>query len=1076
MKRLVIVGNGMAADKVLELIVEQGGGTGGEWEVTVFGDEPRLAYNRILLVDVLTGRKTCEGIQLKTAEWYKTHRIHLKAGVKVTRIDSGRKIVIDSDGNATRYDKLLLAVGARPFLPPVPGIDKERVCVIRSLDDVESVQGMAVKGLRAIVVGGGLLGLEAAKGLLDLGMDVTVLHLTGRVMDQQLDEMGASLLKKEIEKLGIKIRLEAVLDEICGSTAVDSVRLKGGETLPADMVVVCAGIVPDLTLARESGIRTNRGVVVDDELRTSEPDIFAIGDVAEHRGKCYGLVAPLNEQAWVVLSNMRRTPEEPPVHYGGTPCMTKLKVSGIAVTSAGKFDGGEDQEQIVMLDTSRGIYKKFVFHEDRLCGAILVGDFSTGATALGLIESGLSAASFRESLLAENGTGIPVKLTDQEYVCNCHGVTRETIVEVVRTKGLRSRQEVATHTKASTGCGGCAQDVTDLVAQYALSPSSPLSSPSPAPSPEVAEPVLMRTLLSEYPPAYPKGLEIDRIKKEGLGLDFDAIFEKDVQALSEDDFYRLKTYGICSQKHPGFFMLRIRIPGGKITSDQAKAISDLSRQYAGGWVHVSTRQNFELHWVKLQNVRAIWERLTEVGLSTRSSCGHTMRNVMACPHGAVSPGAVMDVEPIARAISDFFVRRSDYINPALPNRLNILFSACPDCDPDVVINDLGFRAVKREGTSDQGPSIGFEMWVGGSLGAHPSLGFKLKDWLSIRDVLPACQAVFEIYMKHGLRNKAKSRLKWLLEQWGRERFSLLFEQVFHGKRSLPENAEIPWETLERSGMMGREEATVSTKLAWFRESPGDGCYSQKQSGKVRIPVHLPLGEIRSSQLASLAELAYQYGESSLHLTKEQNVEIQGVVGRHAAKLLRVLSRMKLFPVVESKNRNIVACPGTEFCVLAVTDSQGVAHSLFQEMKFASTEAARLFEGIQISVSGCPNSCAKHQVADIGLAGGMTMVNGERRYSYSLFLGGSMKGGVRLGEVVLKGITEEVVGPVVQDVVECVASHREGEEEFHRVMSRVGLQKISQQLEERIKSRRPRVWEKILMECLAGVEESGVLPG
>lgn len=664
-----------------------------------------------------------------------------------------------------------------------------------------------------------------------------------------------------------------------------------------------------------------------------------------------------------------------------------------------------------------------------------------------------------------------MELKGQEYVCNCHGVTRETIIEAVRTKGLKNRQEVAIHTKASTGCGGCAQDVTDLVAQYAMSPSSPLSPPSR----EVPEPVLMRTLLSRYPAAYPKGLEIDRIKKEGLGLDFDEIFEKDVQALSEDDFYRLKTYGICSQKHPGFFMLRIRIPGGKVTSDQAKAISDLSDRYAGGWVHVSTRQNFEFHWVKLQNVRAIWERLAEVGLSTRSSCGHTMRNVMACPHGAVSPDAVMDVEPIARAISDFFVRRSDYINPALPNRLNILFSACPDCDPDVVINDLGFRAVRRKEPGSQGTSVGFEMWVGGSLGAHPSLGFKLKDWISIRDVLPACQAVFEIYMKHGLRNKAKSRLKWLLEQWGREKFSLLFEHVFHGKRLLPENAEVPWDTFERSGMMEEEEVMTSKKLAWFRESPEEGCYSQKQSGKIRIPVHLPLGDLRSSQLVSLAELAHQYGEGSLHLTKEQNVEIQGVSARHAAKLLRILARMKLFPVIESKNRNIVACPGTEFCVLAVTDSQGVAHSLFQGMKFATTEGDRLFEGIQISVSGCPNSCAKHQVADIGLAGGMTMVNGERRYSYSLFLGGTMKGGVRLGEVVLKGITEEVVRPVVQDVLECVASHREGEEEFHQVVNRVGLQKISRQLEERIKSRRPRVWEKILMECLSGVEERGVFP-
>ena len=1071
--KLVVVGNGMATDAFLESFFEQPPAIRSGWEIAVFGEEPSLAYNRILLVDVLTGRKSEEAVLLKKPEWFSSNRVQLKSGKRIAEINPGQKTVLDSDGNETSYDSLILAVGARPFMPPVPGVDKRNVCVLRTLEDVRSVLAIARSGQRAIVIGGGLLGLEAAKGLLDLGMDVTVLHLKDRVMDQQLDAMGGSFLKNEIEKLGIGIRLNAVLEEISGGEAVESVRLRDGESLAADLVLVCAGVLPDLTLARVAGIPCNRGVLVDDALRTGIPGIFAIGDVVEHRGTCYGLIAPLKEQARVIAHHLLRGGEEPGIRYEGTQCSTRLKVSGIAVVSSGKLEGGSGSEEIVMMDGHRGIYKKFIFQEDRLLGAILVGDAPEGARAIHLIEAGVSADSFRASLLGKAGDPVPGEAEGHELVCLCHGVTRETIVQAVKTKGLTSREEVSVHTKASTGCGGCSQEVSDLVAMHASVPAGPVVSPSPAPM-EQPEPVLMRTLLSEYPPAYPKGLEIDRIKKEGLGLDFDEIFEKDIRALSEDDFYRLKTYGICSQKHPGFFMLRIRVPAGRLSSDQAKAVADLSERYAGGWVHVSTRQNFEFHWVQLKNVRTIWETLSAVGLSTRSSCGHTMRNVMACPHGGTGPDAVMDVEPLAMAISDFFVRRSDYINPALPNRLNILFSACPACDPDVAINDLGFRAIRVPGADGRTFSAGFEMWAGGSLGAHPALGFKLKEFVSVRDVLPACEAVFEIYSKFGIRTKAKSRLKWLLDLWGEEKFSRLFEQVFHGKRFLPENNEIPWDDVERRMDLHRAPPDARDHV-WFRQALEAGCYPQRQSGEVRVPIHLALGEIRAAQLSGLADLAVRYGKQSLQLTKEQNIEIQDIPVRQSSKLLRGVKRLKLSPMLESANQNVVACPGTEFCVLAVTDAQGVAHSLLQEVAFVSDAASRFFEGIQISVSGCPNSCAKHQIADIGLSGGMTMLNGDRRYSYSLFLGGSMEGGVHLGEVILKGLTEEVVVPVVQDVLECVASHREGSESFYRVVERVGAQRIGKELAGRIQSRRPRTWEKILMECQVVDEENGVLP-
>ena len=939
--KLVIVGNGMAADAFLNSWTERSKLSDESWDVTVFGEERFHAYNRVQLVDVLTRRKTVENILLKTTDWYEKNGIFLRQGIRIARIDSQKKIVIDDSGAESKYDKVLLAVGAQAFIPPVPGAGLGGVFVLRTLEDVRRVSEKIRGAQRAIVLGGGLLGLEAAKGLFDAGVRVMVLHLKDQVMDQQLDRIGGALLKKEIERLGIEIRLNSTISEIQGSDSITGVCLNSGESIATDLLLICAGITPNTQLAVSSGINVGRGILVDDHLETNSPGVFAIGDAIEHRGLCYGLVAPLIEQARVAAHNILRKPEENPLTYAGTKCATTLKVSGIAVASAGSIQGGNDFEEYVELDTRRGVYRKLILQGDRLLGAILVGDVQGSSKILGLIESGEPLTDPDSVLIGnkENSASLPVA-DDREIICTCHSVTRGTILSAIKTRELKTREEVARHTKASTGCGSCAQAVTDLMLQKEKSPKTAMTVPSIVPT--TPEPAGARTLLTEYPPNYPKALEIERIKKEGLGLDFKEIFEKGVQALTEDDFYRLKTYGICSQKHPGFFMLRIRVPGGRLTSGQAKVIADLAARYGGGWAHITTRQNVELHWVRLKDVRAIWNALESVGLSTRSSCGHTMRNVIACPH-SLSPDSLLDVAPLAHAISDYFVHRSDIINPGLPNRLNIVFSACPECDADVYINDIGFRAIPGFSESGNGKSFGFELWAGGSLGAHPVLGFRLKEFLPVKDVLAACQAIFEIYAKYGNRNKAKSRLKWLVEQWGEDKFSAVFERVFQEKRSLPENPDF-------SGFVRPPKNTFSD-FAWLQQTPQNVCLPQRQAGKNRIPVAVPLGDLRAKQLSAIAMLAQKFGEDSLQLTKEQNIEFQNVSTRQAPKIIKSMRRMGLSFVSEKGIPAVVACPGTEFCVLAVTDSQGAAHSLLNNFRAESVENEEILKGVTIAVSG-----------------------------------------------------------------------------------------------------------------------------
>ncbi len=389
---LVIVGNGMAAARLVDELSKT---SLGRYAVAVIGDEPRLAYNRVLLSSVLAGETQSHDIELKPAGWWRDRGVTLKYGCRATEIDVGRRELKIENEESIGFSRLVLATGSTALRLNLPGADLAGVHTFRDTRDVDLLLALAAQKKRVVVVGGGLLGLEAAYGLAKAGAPVTLIHLKDRLMDRQLDAPAAELLKTLVERKGIRILLNANTARIHGETRVERVELTDGRKLEADAVIFAAGISPNISLAREAGIPVNRGVVVDDHLQTGVPDVFALGECAEHRGTCYGLVEPAYEQARVLARHLAGSPAA----YHGSVVSTNLKVSGVGVFSAGDCMGSEGSESIVLSDLRHGIYKKLVISEGRLTGAVLVGDTGDALWYFEMIRNRQSVAAIRSEMM-----------------------------------------------------------------------------------------------------------------------------------------------------------------------------------------------------------------------------------------------------------------------------------------------------------------------------------------------------------------------------------------------------------------------------------------------------------------------------------------------------------------------------------------------------------------------------------------------------------------------------------------------------------------------------------------------------
>ncbi|MBH4168875.1 NAD(P)/FAD-dependent oxidoreductase, partial [Pseudomonas aeruginosa] len=466
--KLVMVGNGMAGVRTLEELLKLNSDF---YDITVFGAEPHPNYNRILLSPVLAGEQTFEEIVLNDLNWYAENGIKLLLDRKVVQIDRVRRRVVAADGSEAEYDRLLLATGSVPFILPIPGNRLQGVIGYRDIADTQAMIDCARPHSHAVVIGGGLLGLEAANGLKQRGMDVTVVHLSDWLLERQLDRTAGKLLQGALEARGIRFRLNTQTQELMdnGSGRVCAVQFNDGDVIPADLVVMAAGIRPNTELAESAGIPCNRGILVNDTLQTYDPRIYAVGECANHRGIAYGLVAPLFEQAKVCANHLAHLGY---ARYQGSVTSTKLKVTGIDLFSAGDFIGGEGSETITLSDPIGGVYKKLVIKDDVLVGACLYGDTADGGWYFRQIRENHNVAQIRDHLMfGENALGdvghqgqnSAASMPDTAEVCGCNGVCKGTIVKAIQEHGLFSVDEVKKHTKAASSCGSCAGLVEQIL-------------------------------------------------------------------------------------------------------------------------------------------------------------------------------------------------------------------------------------------------------------------------------------------------------------------------------------------------------------------------------------------------------------------------------------------------------------------------------------------------------------------------------------------------------------------------------------------------------------------------------------
>jgi nitrite reductase (NADH) large subunit len=466
-KRLAIIGNGMATGRLLDELARRNGLSA--YEIAVFGEEPHGCYNRILLGRVLNGASP-DDIMLKPRDWYAERGVRFHAGTRVTHLDTAARRLHTADGQSLPYDVAVFATGSAPFVPKMDGLKrpdgawKDGVYLFRTIEDCQRMRQSTAPGGGAVVLGGGLLGLEAAKALCDLGLHVTVIHMMDVLMNTQLDPSGGAVLRRAIEKMGIFVRTGTVAKDVVGAERVEAVTLASGETLPADLLVISCGIVPRIEAAKTSGLPVKRGILVNDALATAVPGVYAVGECAEHEGRVYGIVQPIWEQCAVLADVL--TAANPRSRYRGSKLYARLKVVGVEVASMGIVEPERDSDEVVqIIEDRKGVYRKLIVRDGRLIGAVLVGDTEAAATLVQLFDRGDPLPANRLDVLC-SPTAAPVA-ADPE-VCNCNHVKESTLLEAIRG-GCATLTGLAERTRAGTGCGSCRGQIASLILRHAPS-------------------------------------------------------------------------------------------------------------------------------------------------------------------------------------------------------------------------------------------------------------------------------------------------------------------------------------------------------------------------------------------------------------------------------------------------------------------------------------------------------------------------------------------------------------------------------------------------------------------------------
>jgi nitrite reductase (NADH) large subunit len=742
-QRLVVIGNGMAGARAVEEILERGGAA--MFEITMFGAEPYGNYNRILLSNVLAGAEDEAGIFLNSLPWYAENDIELRTGTLITRIDRYAKLVYADDDTATPYDKLVIATGSRPHIPDIPGAREPKrgfhqgVFTFRTIDDTRRMVRYARDHEHAVVIGGGLLGLEAARGLQGHGIRVTLLHAASHLMNQQLDAQGGAILRRSVEQLGIGIQVDARTAEITGRDAVTGVKLVGGQSIPCDMVVIAAGIRPNAELAGSSGFPVERAIVVDDQLRVlDDPDVYAVGECAQHRGQVYGLVAPLWEQARVLADHI--TSANLAAAYHGSRTATKLKVAGVDVASMGlRAPERDDDEFVVFAEPRRGIYKSVVIRDDRLVGATLVGDVSKVAFLMQAFDRGMPLPEERVRLLFDLG-GPPAEvsaaeLADDAQVCNCNGVSKGELVRKV-TDGVRSVAGVMDATRAGKGCGSCKPLVTQIV-EWATDgaaerdPTEDWYVPGiPLTKPELAAAIREQRLTSVsavFAALAPDGAEDAKSKMALTSLlrmmwPTDFVDERDARFINDRVHANIQK--------DGTFSVVPQMKGGCTTPDQLRRIADVADKYQVPLVKLTGGQRIDLLGVRKEDLPKVW---ADLDMPSGYAYGKSFRTVKTCVGSDFCRFGLGDSTALGIAIE------ARYQGLESPAKMKLAVTGCPRNCAEAYVKDLGVVAI------DGGR---WEIYVGGAAGAHVRKGDLLATVDSPAEVLAVTGRFLQYYREN----------------------------------------------------------------------------------------------------------------------------------------------------------------------------------------------------------------------------------------------------------------------------------------------------------------------------------------
>jgi len=738
-RKLVLVGNGMAGMRAIEELLELAPDL---YDITVFGAEPHGNYNRILLSPVLASEKTIADIMLNTREWYDERRIRLIAGDEVVKIDRARRRVIAASGVEAPYDRLILATGSNPVVLPLPGKELPGVVTYRDIADVDKMISAARDFKHAIVIGGGLLGLEAAYGLQKRGMKVTVVHLLPTLMERQLDPAAGDLLRRSLEERGLEFRMPAQTKEIVGDERVRAVRFGDGTELPADLVVMAVGIRPNAALAKASGLACERGVLVSDTMQTFDPRIYALGECVQHRGACYGLVAPLFEQAKVLANHLA---EFGIGRYAGSQTSTKLKVTGIDLFSAGDFSGGADTEELVFKDAARGVYKKIVVKDDKIRGAVLYGDTVDGAWYFQLLREGTPIADFRESLLFGQahlgdsglaGAAGVTALPDNAEICGCNGVCKGDIVKAITAKSLFTLDDVRAHTKASSSCGSCTGLVEQLLANtlggdYSETPAKKPMCPCTIHTHEEVRQTIVREKLKSIPRAmeFLEWKTPDGCHKCRPALNFYLLcawpgeYEDDKQSR----FINERAHG--NIQRDGTYSVVPRIWGGVTSAKELRAIADVAEKYAVPTVKVTGGQRIDLLGVKKEDLPRVWKDLSEAGFVSGHAYGKALRTVKTCVGKEWCRFGTQDSTGLGIKLE-----RTTW-GSWHPHKVKLAVSGCPRNCAEATIKDLGVVCVDS----------GYEVHVGGNGGIKVRATDFLCKVATEEDVIEHCCAFLQLY-------------------------------------------------------------------------------------------------------------------------------------------------------------------------------------------------------------------------------------------------------------------------------------------------------------------------------------------